>query len=169
MNREDVTTILCATDAGREGELIFRLVYQQAECKKPFKRIWLSSMEGDSIRNAFENPKPGADYDSLYEAARCRQLADWIVGMNATRFYTCRYKNKVKKLGKNTLSVGRVVSPTLAMVIERENEIKEFSPETYYTVNLNVGGIIFKSRRVETKEEANSVEQKCRKNISSSL
>lgn len=162
MNREDVTTILCATDAGREGELIFRLVYQQTECKKPFKRIWLSSMEGDSIRKAFENPHPGTDYDSLYEAAYCRQLADWIVGMNASRFYTCRYKNKVKELGKGSLSVGRVVSPTMAMIVEREKEIETFVPKSYYTVKLNVGGVTFESRHLETEDEAIQIKQNSR-------
>lgn len=161
MNRDDVTDIICATDAGREGELIFRLVYQQAECPKPFKRIWLSSMEPVSVRKAFESPKLGSDYDSLYEAARCRQLADWIVGMNATRYFTCRYKNKVNELGEKTLSVGRVVSPTLAMVVEREKEIEAFVPETYYTVNLNVRGTTFESQRFDNEDEAIRVEQKC--------
>ena len=154
MNRDDVTEILCATDAGREGELIFRLVYQQTGSKKPFRRIWLSSMEADSIRNEFENPRPSSDYDSLYESARCRELADWIVGMNASRFYTCRYKKKVNELGKKTLSVGRVVSPTLAMIVDRENEIKSFVHRSYYTLNLNVGGVIFESRRFETEDDA---------------
>lgn len=168
MDRDDVADILCATDAGREGELIFRLVYQQAECNKPFKRIWLSSMEAASIRKAFENPNPSSDYDSLYDSARCRQLADWIVGMNASRFYTCRYKSKINKLGKKTLSVGRVVSPSLAMIVERENEIEDFVPKTYYKVNLNIGGITFESRRFDNEDEAIQVEQKCRDAISTS-
>ena len=161
MNRNDVTDILCATDAGREGELIFRLVYQQAECKKPFKRIWLSSMEPSSIREAFENPYPATDYDSLYEAARCRQLADWIVGMYASRFYTCRHKNKIKELGKRNLRIGRVVSPTMAMIVDREKEIEAFVPETYYTVELNVDGVSFESRHIEVEEEAIQIKQKC--------
>lgn len=156
MNRDDVKTILCATDAGREGELIFRLVYQQTECKKPFKRIWLSSMEAASIRQAFENPNPSSDYDSLYESARCRQLADWIVGMNASRYYSLLHGNK-----KKALSVGRVMTPTMAMIVDREKEIEAFIPETYYTVNLDVGGVIFESGRFETEEEAIQVEQKC--------
>ncbi len=160
MNRDDVTDILCATDAGREGELIFRLVYQQAECKKPFKRIWLSSMEPTSIRKAFENPNPSSDYDSLYEAALCRQLADWIVGMNATRYFSLHYGGNGK-----VLSVGRVVSATMAMIVDREKEIEAFIPETYYTVNLDVGGVTFESRRIETEEEAIQIEQKCRSGI----
>ena len=164
MNRDDVKEILCATDAGREGELIFRLVYQQAKCDKPFRRIWLSSMEEAAIREAFENPKPASDYDTLYEAARCRQLADWVVGMNASRYFSCLYKDYDK-----TLSVGRVVSPTMAMIVDREKEIEAFIPETYYTVNLDVGGVIFESRRIEAEEEAIQIEQKCRESISADL
>ena len=156
MNREDVTEILCATDAGREGELIFRLVYQQAECEKPFRRIWLSSMEESSIREAFTNPKPSSNYDTLFEAARCRQLADWLVGMNATRYFSCLYS----KPGE-PLNVGRVTSPTLSMIIEREKEIETFVPELYYTVNLDVGGIVFKSRRYNNENEAIRVKREC--------
>ena len=155
MNSEDVTNILCATDAGREGELIFRLVYQQAECKKPFKRIWLSSMEGDTIRKAFENPYSSDNYNSLYEAALCRQMADWIVGINATRYYSLLYKGKEEVLG-----IGRVMTPTLAMIVDREKEIESFTPETYHTVKLKVGGVVFQSRSFETKEDAIRVLQK---------
>lgn len=164
MNRDDVKTILCATDAGREGELIFRLVYQQAECKKPFKRIWLSSMEPDSIRKAFENPYSAFDYDSLYEAAKCRSLADWLVGMNATRYYSLLYGDK-----KKALSIGRVMTPTMAMIVEREKEIESFVPETYHTVNLNVGGVIFESRHFETEEEASRIMKKSDKIKTSNL
>lgn len=163
MNRDDVSEILCATDAGREGELIFRLVYQQAECEKPFRRIWLSSMEESSIKDAFANPKPASSYDTIFEAARGRQLADWIVGMNATRFFSCLYS----KSGE-PLNVGRVKSPTLAMIVDREKEIESFVPESYYTVNLDVGGIIFKSRRFESEDEAIQLEKKCSKAISTS-
>lgn len=162
MNRDDVTNILCATDAGREGELIFRLVYQQAKCEKPFQRIWISSMEKSAIKEAFANPRPASDYDSVYEAARSRQLADWIVGMNATRRFTCLYK---KYYGK-PLRVGRVVSPTMAMIVDREKEIKAFVPKSHYIIKLNVGGAIFESRRLDTEEEALQVEHKCRKAIS---
>ena len=166
MNREDVSEILCATDAGREGELIFRLVYQQAGCEKPFRRIWLSSMEESSIKEAFANPKPSSDYDSMYEAARCRQLADWVVGMNATRYFSCLYS----KPGE-PLNVGRVTSPTLSMIIEREKEIETFVSKPYYTVNLNVGGVVFKSRQIDTEEETiqtfRAVEQKRSKPVSS--
>ena len=160
MNRDDVKEILCATDAGREGELIFRLVYQQAKCDKPIRRIWLSSMEESAIKEAFSNPRPGSDFDNLYESARCRQLADWIVGMNATRYFSLRYGCKGK-----ALRVGRVVSPTMAMIVDREKDIEAFIPETYYTVNLDVGGVTFESRRIETEEEAIQIEQKCRGGI----
>ena len=165
MNREDVTTIICATDAGREGELIFRLVYDQTECKKPFKRVWLSSMEPASIREAFEHLYPSTDYDSLYEAAKCRQLADWIVGMNATRYYSLIHDDKRK-----VLSVGRVMTPTMAMIVDREKEIESFVPKTYHTVNLNIGGVIFESRRLDTEAETiqtfREIEQKRSKSIS---
>ena len=89
MLRPDIGSLICATDAGREGELIFRLVYHQCGCKKPFERLWISSMEDDAIRNGFSNLKPGTEYDALYEAALCRERADWIVGINATRFFSC--------------------------------------------------------------------------------
>ncbi len=158
LNREDVTSILCATDAGREGELIFRLVYQQAECKKPFKRIWLSSMEPNSIREAFENPHPATDYDSLYEAANCRQLADWLVGINATRYYSLLHGEHGK-----SLNVGRVLSPTMAMIVDRENEIESFVPEIYHTVNLNVGGVVFESRRLGIEEVIQVEQNLCKK------
>lgn len=159
MSRDDVTDILCATDAGREGELIFREVYQQSGCKRPFQRTWLSSMETTSIRKVFENPDPSFRYYSFYKSARCRQLADWIVGMNATRYFTKQYGDN-----KETLNVGRVVTPTMAMIVEREKEIKDFVPKTYYTVNLNIDGITFESRPFE--DEAIQVEQNCRESIS---
>ena len=154
MNRDDVIEILCATDAGREGELIFRLVYQQAGCKKPFRRIWLSSMEDAAIKNAFTNPRPGEDFDRLYDAARCRAQADWIVGMNATRLFSCLYKYCQK-----TLSIGRVMTPTLAMILEREAEIDRFVPEAFYTVNLRIKGTTFESKHFQTKDAAIQVEK----------
>lgn len=113
MEREDVTELVEATDAGREGELIFRLVYHQAGCRKPFKRLWISSMEDFAIRQGFENLLPGADYDRLYDAALCRSKADWLVGINGTRLFTTLYRGK-------TLNVGRVMTPTLALLTERE-------------------------------------------------
>ena len=118
MKREDVKSLVCATDAGREGELIFRLVYHQADCRKPFERLWISSMEDQAIRDGFAHLEPSTKYDALYEAALCRERADWIVGMNATRLFSCLYHQ--------TLNVGRVMTPTLAMVVMRDAEIAAF-------------------------------------------
>ncbi len=112
MERPDVDGLVCATDAGREGELIFRFVYQMAGCKKPFKRLWISSMEDAAIREGFANLKPGADYDNLYQSALCRAQADWLVGINATRLFSILYHK--------TLTVGRVQTPTLKMLVDRE-------------------------------------------------
>lgn len=154
MKRKDVKELLCATDAGREGELIFRLVYLQAGCKKPFKRIWLSSMEDSAIKNAFAHPRPGADYDNLYEAARCREQADWIVGINATRLFSCLFRH--------TLNIGRVMTPTLAMVADREVEILGFVPEPYYMVRITAEGTAFDSRKIKSRDEAMQLARACR-------
>ena len=113
MAREDVASLVCATDAGREGELIFRLMYHKAGCRKPFERLWISSMEDVAIKEGFENLRSGTEYDALYEAALCRERADWIVGLNATRLFSTLYGQ--------TLNVGRVMTPTLAMVVMRES------------------------------------------------
>ena len=154
MKRKDVKELLCATDAGREGELIFRLVYLQAGCKKPFRRIWLSSMEDAAIKNAFSHPRPGADYDNLYEAARCREQADWIVGINATRLFSCLFRD--------TLNIGRVMTPTLAMVADREAEILGFVPEPYYVVRITAEGTAFDSRKIKNRDEAMQLARACR-------
>ena len=116
MKNGDITAIVCATDAGREGELIFRLVYEQARCSKPIKRLWISSMEESAIRDGFDHLRPGAEYDNLYASALCRQQADWLVGLNGTRLFTVLYRSKV-------LKVGRVQTPTLAMLVDREAAI----------------------------------------------
>ena len=154
MERPDVTSLVCATDAGREGELIFRLVYNQARCKKPFERLWISSMEDAAIREGFEKLKPGTQYDLLYEAALCRERADWIVGMNATRLFSCLYGQ--------TLAVGRVMTPTLAMVVMRDAQISAFKPEPFWTVQLKAGDLNVSSRRFSTKNDAEGVLQECR-------
>lgn len=125
MAREDVASLVCATDAGREGELIFRLVYHKAGCRKPFERLWISSMEDVAIKEGFENLRSGTEYDALYEAALCRERADWIVGINATRLFSTLYGQ--------TLNVGRVMTPTLAMAVMREAAISAFKPELFYT------------------------------------
>ena len=152
MKRSDVASLVEATDAGREGELIFRLVYKQAGCKKPFERLWISSMEDKAIKEGFENLSPSADYDDLYEAALCRERADWLVGINATRFFSTVYGQ--------TLNVGRVMTPTLAMIVEREAEIKGFKPENFYTVQMMVSGVVVTSKRFKRKQEAEELVEK---------
>ena len=146
MEREDVTSLVEATDAGREGELIFRLVYHQAKCKKPFERLWISSMEDQAISDGFSHLKNGKEYDDLYRAALCRERADWIVGMNATRLFSTLYGQ--------TLNVGRVMTPTLAMIVQREAEIDGFKPEPIYRLSISCGGIIALSDRFEKKQDA---------------
>ena len=152
MKRSDVDSLVEATDAGREGELIFRFVYKLAVCKKPFERLWISSMEDKAIKEGFENLSPSAEYDDLYEAALCRERADWLVGINATRFFSTVYGQ--------TLNVGRVMTPTLAMIVEREAEIKGFKPENFYTVQMLVSGVAVTSKRFKTKQEAEGLAQK---------
>lgn len=154
MERPDVESLVCATDAGREGELIFRLVYNQCRCKKPFERLWISSMEDTAIREGFEKLKPGTAYDALYEAALCRERADWIVGMNATRLFSCLYGQ--------ILAVGRVMTPTLAMVVMRDAQIAAFKPEPFWTVQITAGGITASSSRFQKKDEADSLGALCR-------
>ena len=153
MQRVDVDEVVNACDAGREGELIFRLVYEKAGCTKPVKRLWLSSMEPDEIRKAYQNLRPGKDYDNLYAAALCRAKADWLVGMNATRLLSLVYHR--------TLNVGRVISPTLAMLVERKREIEEFRPETFYTVVLDCGGVLLSSERIADKAKADALASAC--------
>ena len=149
MERDDVTSLVEATDAGREGELIFRLVYHQAKCKKPFERLWISSMEDQAISDGFSNLKNGNEYDDLYRAALCRERADWIVGMNATRLFSTLYGQ--------TLNVGRVMTPTLAMIVQREAEIEGFKPEPIYRLSISCGGITALSDRFEKKEDAEKI------------
>ena len=154
MARKDVTELCCATDAGREGELIFRLVYHQVGCRKPVRRLWISSMEDSAIREGFQNLKPSSEYDALYNAALCRERADWIIGINASRLYSCLYDS--------TLNVGRVVTPTLAMLVEREEAIKAFMPELFYTVQLQADAIRASSKRFSDKADAEVLAAKCR-------
>ena len=149
MEREDVTRLVEATDAGREGELIFRLVYDQAKCKKPFERLWISSMEDQAISDGFSHLKNGREYDDLYLAALCRERADWIVGMNATRLFSTLYGQ--------TLNVGRVMTPTLAMIVQREAEIDGFKPEPIYRLSISCGGITALSDRFEKKQDAENI------------
>lgn len=154
MDRSDVDSLVCATDAGREGELIFRLVYEQAGCRKPFNRLWISSKEDQAIRDGFTALKPSAEYDALYQAALCRERADWLVGINATRLFSCLYRQ--------TLNVGRVMTPTLAMVVERDAEIQNFVSEPFYTVSLIADGITAVSEKFKERADAEKLLAVCR-------
>ena len=149
-----VETVVCATDAGREGELIFRLVYEKAGCSKPMKRLWISSMEESAIREGFENLKPGRDYDHLYHSALCRQEADWLVGINGTRLFTVLYGGKV-------LKVGRVQTPTLAMLVERESKIMNFKKEQYFMAHILCGGVDAATERINSKTDADNISGAC--------
>ena len=153
MERPDVTGLVCATDAGREGELIFRFVYQMAGCKKPFKRLWISSMEDSAIRDGFTHLKPGTDYDPLYQSALCRAKADWLVGINATRLFSVLYHK--------TLTVGRVQTPTLNLLVERDAKITNFKKEKYHIVHIGVAGADAVSSRFSDAAEANTVKAAC--------
>ena len=162
MHRSDVESIVCATDAGREGELIFRLVYEQAGCKKPFSRLWLSSMEDSAVREGFANLKSSTEYDALYQVALCRERADWMVGINCSRLFSCLYGRP--------LAVGRVMTPTLAMTVEREAAIAAFVPEKFYTVALELtSGFVASSRRISEKTAAENLLAECRKEMVSTI
>ena len=156
MHRPDVESIVNSCDSGREGELIFRLVYQQAGCKKPVSRLWLSSMEESAIREGFAHLKSSTEYDALYEAALCRERADWMVGINASRLFSCLYSQP--------LAVGRVMTPVLAMTVVREAAIAAFVPEKFYTVALTLAdGGTASSKRFVQKADAELLLSKCRK------
>lgn len=152
-NRPDVESLVCATDAGREGELIFRFVYQMAGCQKPFSRLWISSMEDSAIREGFQNLKPGADYDALYQSALCRSKADWLIGINATRLFSVLYHR--------TLTVGRVQTPTLKMLADRDEAITHFQKEKYHIVHISAGGAEAVSSRVPDDAGADAIKTAC--------
>ena len=154
MHRKDVSATICATDAGREGELIFRLVYEMAGCDKPIRRLWISSMEESAIREGFENLQPGSDFDNLYRSALCRQEADWLVGINGTRLFTVLYGGKV-------LKVGRVQTPTLAMLVDRETKIKNFQKEKYYMAHILMDGIDAATGRIDDKNKVDEIVGAC--------
>ena len=153
LNRPDVDSVTAATDAGREGELIFRLVYQMADCTKPVKRLWISSMEDAAIREGFANLRPDSDYDALYQSALCRAKADWLVGINATRLFSVLYHK--------TLTVGRVQTPTLKMLVDRDAKILRFQKEKYYTVGIQSGSLKADSGRIASMDEADTLRQAC--------
>lgn len=155
MHRADVYEVINACDAGREGELIFRFVYEVAGCKKPMKRLWISSMEDEAIRAGFASLKDGADYEALYASALCRAKADWIIGINATRLFSCLYHH--------TLNVGRVQTPTLKMLVDRDAAISNFKKEPYYHVRLAVGGADAASCRISDAAEADALKAACEK------
>ena len=152
MHRADVTEVINACDAGREGEAIFRTVYNLSGCRKPMSRLWISSMEDDAIRDGFSSLRPGSEYDGLYQAAKCRNEADWLVGINATRYFSLLYGP--------TLNIGRVVSPTLALLVQREAEIAAFIPENFYTVQLDCG-FTAASERMKERNDAEKIVALC--------
>ena len=153
LRREDVTEVVNACDAGREGELIFRTVYCLAGCTKPIRRLWISSMEDSAIREGFANLRPGSDYDGLHQAALCRAKADWLVGINATRLFSVLYHR--------TLNIGRVMSPTLALIVQREAEIDAFKPVPFYTVALELPGFSVSGERMADKAAAQQMKTAC--------
>ena len=153
MHRNDVSEVVNACDAGREGELIFRFVYNVTGCNKPMRRLWISSMENEAIRDGFEHLGDGKDYNALYQSALCRAKADWIIGINATRLFSCLY-NK-------TLSVGRVQTPTLKMLVDRDAAITNFKKEKYYHVRLDLSGAEATSARITNAAEADELKKAC--------
>lgn len=153
MKDKRVDSVVCATDAGREGELIFRLVYEHAGCKKPMERLWISSMEDAAIRDGFEHLRPGSDYDKLYDAAVCRAGADWLVGINATRLFSVLYGV--------TLNVGRVMSPTLALLVQREADIQAFTSRPFYVPEITCGGFTASGEKLSGENEAEKIRMDC--------
>jgi len=157
MMRKDVTSLICATDAGREGELIFRQVYYHAGCTKPFFRLWISSMEDNAIREGFDTLRPGSDYDNLYLSALARSKADWMVGINSTRLFTCLYGT--------LLRVGRVQTPVLSMICERQKQITEFQKQPYWNIHLTAGNLTVHKEKIFNKEETEHLLKICDGNI----
>ena len=157
MRDSKVDEVICATDAGREGELIFRLVYEQAGCKMPMKRLWISSMEEQAIKDGFSSLKDGSCYDSLYQSALCRAKADWLVGINASRLFSVLYNQNLK--------VGRVQTPTLAMIVDRNQKIKEFTKEKYYMAHIKFDDMDAVTEHFQKKEDADKVAAECQERM----
>ena len=149
LNDKEIDTVINACDAGREGESIFRLVYNQANCKKNMKRLWISSMEDSAIKEGFDTLKDGKAYDNLFESAQARAVADWLIGMNISRLYSCIYKQNY--------SVGRVQTPTLFMIVNRDYDIANFKKEKYYTVGLNCNGFTLSTDRIDSLLKAENL------------
>lgn len=158
MKDKRVDSVVCATDAGREGELIFRLVYEYAGCNKPMERLWISSMEDAAIREGFDHLRPGSDYDKLYDAAVCRAGADWLIGINATRLFSVLYGV--------TLNVGRVMSPTLALLVQRESDIESFISKPFYVPEITCGGFTASGEKMTERSEAEKIRMDCDHNSS---
>ena len=161
MHEAEISSIVCATDSAREGELIFRYIYQMATCNKPVERLWISSMTDEAIRQGFQNLRPDSEYDALYESARCRSEADWLVGMNASRAFSLAYDAH--------LSVGRVQTPTLSLIVKRDREIAEFVPKDYWELKADFGdysGLWLNPETKETRGYDKSALEKIRKQIS---
>ena len=156
MNEKRIDSIVCATDAGREGELIFRLVYNQANCKKPIERLWVSSLEDSAIKKGFQNLKSGKEYNNLYISALCRERADWLIGMNATRYFT------IKNGNNGVLSIGRVQTPTLAMIVQRDRDIENFVKSKYYTIEIDCGEFNAVSSKFESRSDVEMIAEKCK-------
>ena len=154
MSDSQITEVICATDAGREGELIFRWVYEQAGCTKPIQRLWISSMEEQAIREGFANLQDGADFENLYQSALCRAKADWAVGINFTRLFSILYNQK-------SLNIGRVMTPTLALVVQRQDRISNFRPEPFFHVSLDLGGFSAVSDRISDEASAERLQTAC--------
>lgn len=153
LHRSDVSEVVNGCDAGREGELIFRFVYEQTGCTKPFSRLWISSMEDSAIREGFAGRKAGTEYDALYQSALCRARADWLVGINATRLFSVLYHK--------TLNVGRVLSPTLNLLVERDGKITMFHKEKYHSVHIGCGGVDAESERISDAAAADALRAAC--------
>ena len=149
MNGKEIDMVINACDAGREGEAIFRLVYNQVNCKKKMKRLWISSMEDSAIKEGFDDLTDGKDYDNLFESAQARAIADWLVGINISRLYSCLYQQNY--------SVGRVQTPTLAMIVKRDDEIANFKKEKYYTVELSMDGFTLSTDRIDDEVAAEQI------------
>lgn len=158
MNDKRIDNIVCATDAGREGQLIFMRVYIMAGCLKPVERLWISSMTDEAIKNGFSKLKNNSEYENMYLSAKCRSEADWLVGLNATRLFTVMYNAK--------LTLGRVQTPTLAMIVTRQNEINNFVSVPFYEVEADCDSFIAKwfddnGRRIDNRQEAEAIIKKC--------
>lgn len=157
MFRDDVTEIICATDADREGECIFRYVYNMARCRKPMKRLWVSNLEESAIKSALAAMKPMSAYDNLFNAGFARAKADWLVGMNGSRLFSVRYGGK--------LNIGRVQTPTLAMIVKRDNDVDNFVKQKYFTADLDCGGFTLSSARIDDENTADMLVNSCNNSL----